>query len=86
MQDSSRERNTGVNKYYEAKKPRAFPSKRVYSDELSDRGMFLRDYFAAQAMASLVELNQSMYGIAEIAELSYKYADAMLKERSLEPR
>jgi hypothetical protein len=45
-------------------------------------GMSLRDYFAAQAMQGLGS-QLSIYSVTvdEVAELSYRQADAMLKER-----
>ena len=46
------------------------------------QGMTLRDYFAAQAMQGLVsQLNLYHVSVDEVAELSYRQADAMLKER-----
>lgn len=43
-------------------------------------GMSLRDYFAAKAMAELIQQNENM----EIAaKLSYRMADEMLKARKL---
>jgi hypothetical protein len=47
-----------------------------------DRGMTLRDYFAAKAMQGLVE-NANWRGMPEdaLAKESYKLADAMLKAR-----
>ena len=46
------------------------------------QGMTLRDYFAAQAMQGLGS-QLSIYSVTvdEVAELSYRQADAMLKER-----
>ena len=47
-----------------------------------DTGMSLRDYFAAKAMQGIhanVECNERTF--TEIAEISYKQADAMLKAR-----
>ena len=46
------------------------------------QGMTLRDYFAARAMEGLVsQLNLYHVSVDEVAELSYRQADAMLKER-----
>ncbi len=42
-------------------------------------GMTLRDYFAAKAMASLCRNGDDHEATANFA---YKYADAMMKERS----
>ena len=45
-------------------------------------GMTLRDYFAAKAMVRLVGANEEGVHSAEtLAMLSYRLADAMLKER-----
>lgn len=64
----------------------AFPS--TYKDflqtgtQLSDvvnKGMTLRDYFAAKAMQGMIRLDVSNY--PAVAEWSYQQADAMLKER-----
>ena len=52
--------------------PPAFPS--VFDHE---RGMTLRDYFAAKAMQALVE--KSYFDTT--ARLAYEIADAMLKAR-----
>lgn len=43
-------------------------------------GMSLRDYFAAKAMHALL-FGGSVYNSSEIAQKSYKFADAMLKTR-----
>ena len=46
------------------------------------QGMTLRDYFAAQAMQGLgSQLSVYSVTVDEVAELSYRQADAMLKER-----
>jgi hypothetical protein len=55
--------------------PPAFPS--VFDHE---RGMTLRDYFAAQAMQSLVL--QGEMDIEDCAIWAYSMADAMIKARS----
>ena len=52
----------------------AFPARVALDNE---RGMTLRDYFAAKVLVSACEDN----GPKEAAELSYLYADAMLKAR-----
>lgn len=50
-------------------------------------GMSLRDYFAAQALAGMLsqpadQANLAVYDNAQIAAIwSYRFADAMLKER-----
>jgi hypothetical protein len=55
----------------------AFPHSRLGSDA---DGMTLRDYFAAKAMQSYVAHNKS-YDFDDIAAVSYRTADAMLKAR-----
>lgn len=62
----------------------AFPI--TAGNHVYNTGMTLRDYFAAKAMQSYVQLNET--GIiqpSEIAEYAYSYADAMLAERSKTP-
>ena len=45
-------------------------------------GMSLRDYFAAKAMQAMsANPGCNSYSLGEIAELSYKQADEMLKAR-----
>jgi hypothetical protein len=46
-------------------------------------GMTLRDYFAAQAVQGYVGQGRS-YDFADIAQASYRVADAMLSARSTE--
>ncbi len=43
--------------------------------------MTMRDYFAAKAMQGILTDPEIVMGATEIAELSFKYADAMLKAR-----
>ena len=50
---------------------------------VSEEGMTLRDWFAGQALASDWAGDYSPTGAAEQA---YRYADAMLAERTNEPR
>jgi len=61
--------------------PSAFPALHLNGHE----GMTLRDYFAAKAMQG--HLSSSNYrpetSHTLLAELSYKVADAMLKQREL---
>ena len=60
---------------------KAFPNGLVYGREL-DSGMELRDYFAAQAMPSLIKtLENHITTPNDVAKLSYQYADAMMKAR-----
>ena len=53
----------------------------------AQEGMTLRDYFAGQAMIALVKLsaNQDVDDFTpnEVAKESYRYSDAMLKEREI---
>ena len=44
-------------------------------------GMTLRDYFAAKALQGILTDAEIAMGISEIAELAYKYADAMMEAR-----
>jgi len=53
-------------------------------------GMTLRDYFAGQALVSLMPIAQEkgkkekrLISKAEMATVSYNYADAMITERNL---
>ncbi len=54
----------------------AFPT----NDNMSD-GMFLRDYFAAHALAACIERCYRSESIAVISKEAYEIADAMLKAR-----
>jgi hypothetical protein len=48
-------------------------------------GMDLRDYFAAQALPELVKIDSDAFpelDYSDIAEISYKYADAMMEARN----
>lgn len=71
----------------EKKNEAAFPGRQYQSREWW-KGMTLRDYFAAKAMASLCTHEQNMIAIAadqgarqEIADDAYGMADAMMKAR-----
>ena len=61
--------------------PPAFPLNGDWS-QIKDKGMTLRDYFAAKAMQGLLAADTgfTMYS-AQIAEISYAQADAMMKAR-----
>jgi len=54
---------------------------------LEQRGMTLRDYFAAKAMQGLIIQNKFIVGMGEkhltkqAADYAYRMADAMLRER-----
>lgn len=59
--------------------PFAFP---ISADEFFDRGMLLRDYFAAHAVNGfLASGNDEGYTAAQVAVFAYQVADAMLAER-----
>jgi len=45
------------------------------------KGMTLRDYFAAKAMAAILRLPDKIYTDALIAKYSYNMADTMIYER-----
>jgi hypothetical protein len=45
----------------------------------SEGGMALRDYFASAAMQGILARGEA--GTVRVAEIAYKYADEMLKER-----
>lgn len=50
-----------------------------------ETGMTLRDWFAGQALATLVDIaHHEDWSPARVAEMSYHYADAMLAARSKE--
>jgi hypothetical protein len=59
--------------------PPAFPLSGDWS-KIKDKGMTLRDYFAAKAMQGIVNNSDAFW--AGAAPLAYQYADAMMKERS----
>ena len=68
---------------------KAFPRTRLYVyedgrllEEAGDKGMDLRDYFAAKAMQALISRDGSIKSkkdIEKLPELSYLIADAMIK-------
>jgi hypothetical protein len=62
---------------------KAFPTTIENTSTYGDKGMDLRDYFAAKAMQAL--LNSSYYQSADddkIAKYAYEAADAMMEARS----
>jgi hypothetical protein len=66
------------------KEMKAFPSENDSrkSYHYVNKGMDLRDYFAAKAMPSLVKtLEHHITTPSDVAELAYKYADAMMEAR-----
>ena len=63
----------------------AFPRPEGES-ETSNDGMTLRDWFAGQAMAKLVELSEGDYrspdaAVQAVGRAAYMYADAMIAEK-----
>jgi hypothetical protein len=68
------------------KNPAAFPYQEILPDGMANltpqRGMTLRDYFAAKAMTGLLTAEiVGEYSNEHVAEISYRIADAMLKAR-----
>lgn len=64
--------------------PSAFPllEKSYGSLDLADPGMTLRDYFAAKMLAGLILDDEGDLSDADrIAQIAYRFADAMLKAR-----
>ena len=62
----------------------AFPVQDAYSVS-TDRGMTLRDYFAAKAMQAFLDQvgwKSDQKWFDEIAEGAYRQADAMMKARN----
>jgi hypothetical protein len=59
----------------------AFPRPASGSMQYAQKGMTLRDYFAAKALQGILTDAEIAMGISEIAELAYKYADAMMEAR-----
>ena len=57
---------------------KAFPQ--AIEEAYYDHGMDLRDYFAAKAMQTLVDMDLDD-SFDAVAEISYTYADAMMKAR-----
>jgi hypothetical protein len=58
--------------------PPAFPNENNAGNIWNDKGMTLRDYFAAKAMQALID-NDGLF--SEIPTQAYAIADAMLKAR-----
>ena len=65
--------------------PPAFPNQGGAGHLWNDKGMTLRDYFAAKAMQAFISgwINRQIYPSEDIyvAEHAYAMADAMLKAR-----
>ena len=59
---------------------KAFPASSKYNDDYN--GMDLRDYFAAKAMQALLfDIKSIQVSMDKTANLSYKFADAMMEAR-----
>lgn len=60
----------------------AFPAPTGVS-HITEQGMTLRDYFAAKAMQGFAAMSDvdGFSSVEEMAKMSYKWADAMLKVR-----
>ena len=60
---------------------KAFPSENIATEQYNyiNKGMDLRDYFAAKAMQKLY--GESLEMDSEVARMSYEMADAMMKAR-----
>jgi len=59
----------------------AFPVSGDWS-QIKDKGMTLRDYFAAHAMTGLLTAETvGEYANEHVADISYRIADAMMKAR-----
>jgi len=61
----------------------AFPSPRDPKTGSDDKGMSLRDYFAAHAMQGMIAEPSLKATPQEFAQKAYQIADAMLKARDL---
>lgn len=62
----------------------AFPVEMIYTQENEKfNGMTLRDYFAAKVMQGFAAMSDvdGFSSVEEMAKMSYKWADAMLKVR-----
>lgn len=60
----------------------AFPNEGGTGNLWNDKGMTLRDYFAAKAMQSMGDLMTKPYNnLHSKAEIAYQMADAMMKAR-----
>ena len=62
----------------------AFPVEMIYTQENEKfNGMTLRDYFAAKAMQGFAAMSDvdGFSSVEDMAKMSYKWADAMMKVR-----
>jgi hypothetical protein len=69
-----------VNEFNKPTNPPAFPNESNAGNIWNDKGMTLRDYFAAKAMQGLLSSDVNAK-LENFAKQSYKVADAMLKAR-----
>ena len=61
----------------------AFPSPRDPKTGSDDKGMSLRDYFAAKAMQALIVEDDGRFPIDQVVRAAWQYADEMLRARDL---
>lgn len=61
----------------------AFPMSLPTGGHIEKCGMTLRDYFAAQALPSLI-LREACLPRDAITDIAYEYADLMMKQRGTE--
>ena len=61
----------------------AFPSPRDPKTGSDDKGMSLRDYFAAKALQAMIAEPSLKATPEEFAQKAYQLAEAMLKARDL---
>lgn len=64
--------------YSKTENPWAFSGPGAINDQ---RGMPLRDYFAAQAIVGMARMSETNRSSSDIAKWAYELADAMLWER-----
>ena len=69
-----------MNEFNKPTNPPAFPNESNAGNIWNDKGMTLRDYFAAKAMQGLLSSDVNAK-LENFAKQSYKVADAMLKAR-----
>lgn len=69
-----------MNEFNKPTNPPAFPNTSTAGNIWNDKGMTLRDYFAAKAMQGLLSSDVNA-PLETFAKQSYKVADAMLKAR-----
>ena len=67
----------------ERSKMNAFPSGHDPKTGVADKGMKMRDYFAAKALQAMIAEPSLKATPDEFAQKAYQIADAMLKARDL---